>query len=53
VIVLIAALALLAGRRRLSRAYRMELDVNPGGVARQRSNSSTHQSGPTEISSQG
>ena len=33
VVVLIAALALLAGRRRLSRAYRLELDANPGGVA--------------------
>ena len=53
VVVLIAALALLAGRRRLSRAYRLELDANPGGVARQRSNSSTQQSGPAEISSQG
>jgi membrane protease YdiL (CAAX protease family) len=41
VVVLIAALALLAGRRRLSRAYRLELDANPGGVARQRTNSST------------
>ena len=29
VVVLIAALALLAGRRRLSRAYRLELDANP------------------------
>src|SRR5215217_972723 len=53
VIVLIAALALLAGRRRLRKAYRLELDTNPGGVARQRSNSSTQQSGPAEISSQG
>ena len=53
VIVLIAALALLAGRRRLSRAYRLELDANPGGMGRQRSNSSTQQSGPAEISSQG
>ena len=34
VVVLIAALALLAGRRRLSKAYRLELDANPGGVAR-------------------
>ena len=41
VVVLIAALALLAGRRRLSRAYRLELDANPGGVARRRTNSST------------
>jgi hypothetical protein len=31
VIVLIAALALAAGRQRLSRAYRLELDANPGG----------------------
>jgi hypothetical protein len=53
VAVLIAALALVAGRRRLSRAYRLELDANPGGMARQRSNSSTQQSGPAEISSQG
>ena len=53
VIVLIAALALLAGRRRLSRAYRLVLDANHGGVGRQRSNSSTQQSGPAEISSQG
>jgi membrane protease YdiL (CAAX protease family) len=41
VVVLIAALALLAGRRRLSRAYRLELDANPGGVAGRRTNSST------------
>jgi hypothetical protein len=41
VVVLIAALALLAGRRRLSRAYRLELDANPGGVERWRTNSST------------
>jgi hypothetical protein len=41
VVVLIAALALLAGRRRLSRAYRLELDANPGGVARRRTSSST------------
>ena len=41
VVVLIAALALLAGRRRLSRAYRLELDANPGGVARRRTDSST------------
>jgi membrane protease YdiL (CAAX protease family) len=34
VVVLIAALALIAGRRRLSKAYRLELDANPGGVAR-------------------
>jgi hypothetical protein len=40
-VVLIAALALLAGRRRLSRAYRLELDANPGEVARRRTNSST------------
>jgi uncharacterized protein len=52
VIVLIAALALLAGRRRLSRAYRLELDANPGGMAGRRSNSSAQQSGPAEISSQ-
>jgi hypothetical protein len=30
-VVLIAALALVAGRRRLSRAYRLELDTNPAG----------------------
>jgi uncharacterized protein len=41
VVVLIAALALLAGRRRLSRAYRLELDANPRGVERWRTNSST------------
>ena len=41
VIALIAALALLVGRRRLSRAYRLELDANPGGVAHRRTNSST------------
>jgi hypothetical protein len=41
VIVLIAALALAAGGRRLSRAYRLELDANPGGVAHRRTNSST------------
>jgi uncharacterized protein len=41
VVLLIAALALLAGRRRLSRAYRLELDANPGGAARRRTNSST------------
>jgi uncharacterized protein len=34
VVVLIAALALIAGRRRLSKVYRVELDANPGGVAR-------------------
>jgi uncharacterized protein len=33
-VVPIAALALMAGRRRLSKAYRLELDANPGGVAR-------------------
>ena len=44
-IVLIAALALVAGCRRLSRAYRLELDTKPGGTARSRSNSSTQQSG--------
>jgi hypothetical protein len=38
VVVLIAALALLAGRRRLSRAYRLELDANPGGVAHRHAN---------------
>src|SRR5215217_6479892 len=32
VVVLIAALALVAGRRRLNKAYRLELDTNPGGV---------------------
>ena len=52
VIVLIAALALLAGRRRLSRAYRLDLDANPGRMAGRRSNSSAQQSGPAEISSQ-
>ena len=41
VVVLTAALALLAGRRQLSRAYRLQLDANPGGVARQRTNSPT------------
>jgi len=30
-VVLIAALALVAGRRRLSKAYRLELDTNPAG----------------------
>jgi uncharacterized protein len=40
VVVLIAALALLAGRRRLSKAYRLELDANPGGVARWSTNPS-------------
>ena len=44
-IVLIAVLALVAGCRRLSRAYRLELDTKPGGTARSRSNSSTQQSG--------
>jgi membrane protease YdiL (CAAX protease family) len=34
VVVFIAALALIAGRRRLSKAYRQELDANPGGVER-------------------
>jgi uncharacterized protein len=34
IVVLIAALALIAGRRRLGKAYRQELDANPGGVAR-------------------
>jgi membrane protease YdiL (CAAX protease family) len=34
VVVLIAALALVAGRRRLTKAYRLALDANPGGVAR-------------------
>ncbi|HWH99845.1 MAG TPA: type II CAAX endopeptidase family protein [Propionibacteriaceae bacterium] len=32
VVVLIAALALTAGRRRLSKNYRLELDTNPGGA---------------------
>ena len=32
-VALIAALALLAGRRRLTKAYRLVLDANPG-VAR-------------------
>ena len=41
VVVLITALALVAGRRRLSRAYRLELDANPGGVAHRPTNSST------------
>jgi membrane protease YdiL (CAAX protease family) len=41
VVVFIAALALLAGRRRLSRAYRLELDANPAGVARRRTDSWT------------
>ena len=41
VVVLIAALALLAGGRRLSRAYRLELDANSGGVAHRHTNSST------------
>jgi membrane protease YdiL (CAAX protease family) len=34
VVVLIAALALVAGRRRLNKAYRLELDTNRGGVGR-------------------
>jgi membrane protease YdiL (CAAX protease family) len=34
VVVLIAVLAQLAGRRRLTKAYRLELDASPGGVAR-------------------
>jgi hypothetical protein len=34
VVVLIAALALVAGRRRLNKVYRLELDASPGGVAR-------------------
>ena len=34
VVVLIAALALLAGRRRLNKAYRLELDTTRGGVGR-------------------
>jgi hypothetical protein len=34
VVVFMAALALIAGRRRLSKAYRQELDANPGGVER-------------------
>ena len=37
----IAGLALAAGRQRLSRAYRLELDANPGGAAHRRTNSST------------
>jgi uncharacterized protein len=41
VVVLIAALALLPGHRRLSRAYQLELDANPGGVARRLTKSST------------
>jgi membrane protease YdiL (CAAX protease family) len=45
VVVLIAALALAAGRRRLSRAYRLEFDANPAGVARSGINSSLQQSG--------
>ena len=45
VVVLIAALALMAGRRRLSSAYRLELDANPAGVARSRTNASPQQSG--------
>jgi hypothetical protein len=44
VVVFIAALALLAGRRRLSRAYRLELDANPAGVARRRTDSRTYSS---------
>jgi hypothetical protein len=44
-VVLIAALALVAGCRRLSRAYRLELDTKPGETARSRTNSSTQQSG--------
>ena len=32
VVVLISALALIAGRRRLSKNYRLELDTNPGGA---------------------
>jgi hypothetical protein len=32
VVGLIAALALVAGRRRLNKAYRLELDTNSGGV---------------------
>ena len=42
---LIAALALVAGCRPLSRAYRLELHTKPGGLARSRTNSSTQQSG--------
>ena len=45
VVVLIAALALLAGRRRLSRAYRLELDANTAGLARSRTSSSAQLSG--------
>jgi membrane protease YdiL (CAAX protease family) len=52
VVVLIAALAVVAGRRQLSRAYRVELDAKPGGAARRRTNSSTQQSASAEISSQ-
>jgi membrane protease YdiL (CAAX protease family) len=33
-VVLTTVLALLAGRRRLTKAYRLELDANPGGAAR-------------------
>jgi len=33
-VVLTTVLALLAGRRRLTKAYRLELDASPGGVAR-------------------
>jgi membrane protease YdiL (CAAX protease family) len=49
VVLLIAALALVAGRRRLSRAYRLELDGNPGGVTRWRTNSSPQHSASSEI----
>jgi len=41
VVVLTATLALVTGHRRLSGAYRLELDANPGGVALRRTNSST------------
>jgi CAAX protease family protein len=33
-VVLTTVLALLAGRRQLTKAYRLELDANPGGAAR-------------------
>jgi uncharacterized protein len=51
-VVLTAALALIAGRRRLSRVYRLELDASRGGAVHRDTNSSTQQSGSAGISSQ-
>jgi uncharacterized protein len=50
VVVLIAALALLAGRRRLTKAYRLELDANPGGVARWPTTNPSNSSRPSNSS---